>query len=1376
MNSLDCVVTSIGRPVHPILTSASIGISLALCGLAQGQVYEPPPNANIVLVTTFGATPNDGTDDLAAFQNALNATVGTSRILFVPNGTYNFSGRLNWGGIGSGGFFTLQGESKSGVVLRLNDGAAGFGSTASPLAFIDAYEGNTANQFRNYLRDVTIDIGSNNPGAIGLEFQANNTGRIENVTIRSSDPLKRGHTGLNQGFNFPGPLLIRNLTIDGFDTGYVGAPQEYSVVFENLTLLNQRTEGIYVWRLPLQIRNLVSTNTVPVLRSDSNPGAWGHVVIDGATLHGGSPTGDAIINENSGGVLILRNVTTSGYANAVRDKSFSTTTPTLVPGGVVSQFTTDAPASINPSPTAVLNLPIEETPSAPSIPVAQWVSIKSFGAIENDNLDDTDAVQAAMNSGAPVVYFPSGRYYVSRTIRVGPSVQRVEGLMSDIVTNAPLATEGGPLFLVPPGSQSIVHFSGINGAFSGPGANTGYLIGQATANTVVVRDGDISYRNSVSGGKLFLENVVGSNMVFKGQRVWARQLNPEGSGPPLIINDAGDFYVLGLKTEGSSIVLENRNRARATIMGGLVYPATAISDRAQPMVINNESSLSWSMPESAYVDPNNAYAIWVRETRNGVTTNFTRAMLPLGRGHSDLGGQIALYNGYQIDATAPSVPAPTISSTTRSSIQLSWPASTDAQSGIARYNIYRNGAFYRAATTNSLLDDALPDATNFSYRVSAVNGGGVESAQSAPLNAATLTDSVAPRLASVRVGLDARVIVLTFSEPLAQGPATTPANYVITGPSGVSVTGAALSGDATVVTLTTTPMSPGTHEIVLSGLTDRATNPSAIAPSTRASFSYSSTTAGTGMTARYFNNRDFIGSPVLTRVDPVVNFNYGLGSPDPLVNADNFSARWTGRIQPRYSETYTFFTRSDDGSRLFIDGLPVVTNWFDQGATERSGTVTLDSSRTYEVTLEYYDSGFGAEVQFSWQSASQPKQIVPQTCLYPDSNLITIRTSQGAGADIDLNRFFPGPGTGDSMGAFHSPAQGGFHQAAYWRLDLSSLDLTNNYITTAVGSLSQTFFGIGDGKRQINIFGVRQSANGDNWVESGPGFVTWQTAVGNDDSGGLANPATSQFLSTYLLDNTGFQNNNQSDKLTFGGQRLMDFINQDTDSRLTFIAKRVDASNEGQSWFTKEWSQPTMAPAIKVILAPRCPQIVTQPVASVSYVTGMNCGIYNIVARGAPTLSYQWRRNNVPLIDGPTGAGSFIAGANSSALSITNIQPQDAGDYTVVVSNACGSATSAAAAISVVTPPDPRCNPADIAYDDGAALPPVGISGGTNNGVTEGDYNLFFATFFDAGAACDIANDDGSPLPPFGTLETNNGVTEGDYNLFFAIYFNGCAF
>jgi hypothetical protein len=185
------------------------------------------------------------------------------------------------------------------------------------------------------------------------------------------------------------------------------------------------------------------------------------------------------------------------------------------------------------------------------------------------------------------------------------------------------------------------------------------------------------------------------------------------------------------------------------------------------------------------------------------------------------------------------------------------------------------------------------------------------------------------------------------------------------------------------------------------------------------------------------------------------------------------------------------------------------------------------------------------------------------------------------------------------------------------------------------------------------------------------------------------------------------------------------------------------------------------------------PVVVAAPAdTSVSALSTLNLSVQ---ANGAPTLTYQWQRNSVALTNGATPSGSVISGATSAALSIANVQLADAGTYTVVISNTCGTVTSVGAAVTVIAA-TPRCNPADIANDDGSPLPPIGVSGGTNNGVTEGDYNLFFATFFDAGPACDIANDDGSPLPPFGTLQTNNGVTEGDYNLFFAIFFEGCAF
>src|SRR5262245_14586926 len=75
-----------------------------------------------------------------------------------------------------------------------------------------------------------------------------------------------------------------------------------------------------------------------------------------------------------------------------------------------------------------------------------------------------------------------------------------------------------------------------------------------------------------------------------------------------------------------------------------------------------------------------------------------------------------------------------------------------------------------------------------------------------------------------------------------------------------------------------------------------------------------------GLLAQYYDTVDLSG-PAIVRHDAKVDFNWGLGSPNSRIANNTFSARWTGLIQPRCSETYTFETRSDDGIRLFVDGV-----------------------------------------------------------------------------------------------------------------------------------------------------------------------------------------------------------------------------------------------------------------------------------------------------------------------------------------------------------------------------------------------------------------------------------------------------------------------
>ncbi|RYX99610.1 hypothetical protein EON78_03375 [bacterium] len=68
----------------------------------------------------------------------------------------------------------------------------------------------------------------------------------------------------------------------------------------------------------------------------------------------------------------------------------------------------------------------------------------------------------------------------------------------------------------------------------------------------------------------------------------------------------------------------------------------------------------------------------------------------------------------------------------------------------------------------------------------------------------------------------------------------------------------------------------------------------------------------------YFNGMNF-ETPVYSSKDAVINFNWGNGSPNAVVNADEFSAKWTGQIQARYTGAYTFHLTSDNGRRLYIN-------------------------------------------------------------------------------------------------------------------------------------------------------------------------------------------------------------------------------------------------------------------------------------------------------------------------------------------------------------------------------------------------------------------------------------------------------------------------
>jgi hypothetical protein len=120
-----------------------------------------------------------------------------------------------------------------------------------------------------------------------------------------------------------------------------------------------------------------------------------------------------------------------------------------------------------------------------------------------------------------------------------------------------------------------------------------------------------------------------------------------------------------------------------------------------------------------------------------------------------------------------------------------------------------------------------------------------------------------------------------------------------------------------------------------------------------------------------------------------------------LQRANVYSAVWTGKIEPRFSEEYTFYTLSNDGVRLWIDGRVVIENWTNHAATEDSGTIRLEAGRQYDLKLEYYQDEGNAVMKLFWSSASQKREVVPQSQLHlPD------RTGKGLRGEYYIGKNF----------------------------------------------------------------------------------------------------------------------------------------------------------------------------------------------------------------------------------------------------------------------------------------------------------------------------------------------------------------------------------
>jgi hypothetical protein len=541
----------------------------------RGRHVTLPADAGVIdAQRDFGAAGDGVTDDTAALRAAVAAASGRPgsgrpAVVYLPPGDYLITDTIEWRTTDNAWTccVALRGSGEDATSIRLSDGAAGFGDPEDPKAMLftassasGVADGAGNEAFRNNIQDLTVDTGRDNPGAVGIDWLANNVGAIRFVTVRSGDGS--GSAGIAMTRRWPGPGLLSGVTIEGFAVGIALSNWNYGITMEHVTLRGQQSAGIRNDRNVVSIRGLVSDNAVPAVLNTS---ASGVVTILDADLRGGTDGSAAL---SGPGAFSLNDVRATGYSVAFAQR------PEL--GRTIDAAA--SPGQPSASDPAAFSIEVHETPHLPYGDPAKWTNVQTYGASPRDGVDDTVAIQAALDSGESTVYLPPGGYLVNRTLRVPPAVSRIISFGgwfdSRLAANDPAPTMrvSWSEFTTPLFIEGLTIYSASHLAAG---------IEHASSRALVLIDGETrDVRSTAGAGTIYIEDVVARLDVSPGQSVFARQLNTET--PTGNVNAGGSLWVLGLKTERPLTAITTTSGGRTELQGGVIYPAGATGPIPNP--------------------------------------------------------------------------------------------------------------------------------------------------------------------------------------------------------------------------------------------------------------------------------------------------------------------------------------------------------------------------------------------------------------------------------------------------------------------------------------------------------------------------------------------------------------------------------------------------------------------------------------------------------------------------------------------------------------------------------------------------------------------------------------------------------------------------
>ena len=592
---------------------------------------EFPMASKIINVTKdpYYAKGDGKTDDTEAIQKALNDHPDGDYIIYLPHGIYKITDGLTWPVTkkqeSSSRRTILQGQSIGGTILQLADSTYGFDNPEFPKAVIFTGEG-PGPKYRNAVRDMTIRTGKGNPGVIGIQFNASNQGTIHNVKIHSGDSL--GVYGIDLGFTEGiGPLLIKNVEINGFNVGIYAKGETGTATLEHVTMGGQRKYGLENNNMNLAVRALRYKGYVPGVY---NHGEFAMMSLLDGLLEFDSgnkkvkPT-TAILNESQ---LFVRSMKVSRYKTMINSKKKGYNEEMIQ--GEIIEFSTQENRQLCHSPKQSMRLAVAETPSFPEQKPDNWITIAGdYGGKSNTGSDDSKAIQDAIDDGAETLYFPpGGRWTINRDIYIRNRIRQIIGIEGRI--------DGKGKFIIEQGAFNELTIERFSEFGSG-------IILKAKRNlllkNMMVRSLETA---EVGGGDVYLEDVTLGTIQLNYQKLWGRQVAMIGDTKgPKITNNGGSIWILGLTAKKGNTILQNFNKAHAELIGVEIVASDKAKDR--PMFINDNSGLSVTGLRET-LTRGNAYPTIVEESRKG---SKIKSLYGKDLKHTPNGGvMIPLFTGY----------------------------------------------------------------------------------------------------------------------------------------------------------------------------------------------------------------------------------------------------------------------------------------------------------------------------------------------------------------------------------------------------------------------------------------------------------------------------------------------------------------------------------------------------------------------------------------------------------------------------------------------------------------------------------------------------------------------------------------------------------